>query len=489
MGAGNIGLGRIRNLVELVRIPPPEHEGAGLAAVVVGEHQTTRVDWTLPEPDTDATDEREAQVRSVRRTLPVATRGCEFSLTSAPTWVTLIPPPAVRPRMTDVVLVDGARTPHGTLLGSLTDVGAVELGRVAVDGLLERVDLDPDRVDHAVLGNAIQAGIGQVPGRQVVVESALPASTPTTTVNEASGSGLRAITLAADRITAGRASFVVAGGFESMTNAPWILPGLREGRRYGDVELKDSMILDALWDVNLDVHMGEITERLRDRVGDEYDLSREAQDAYALESHRLAADAIDDGRFDAEIVPVDTPDGTVDRDEGPRPGSTMDDLGRLSPAFREAGTITPANASKLSDGAGVVLVADADAASAAGLEPMARLVDYDYVYRAPDEFNEAVGDVIERLLETNDRVVDDVDAFWVNEAFAAQSVYVMERLGIPRERMNPCGGAVAFGHPIGASGGMLTAALAYQLVVEDLDCGLVGMSLGGGGAVMSLWRR
>jgi acetyl-CoA C-acetyltransferase len=390
---------------------------------------------------------------------------------------------------TDVVLVDGARTPHGTLLGSLTDVSSVELGRVAVDGLLDRVAVDPSAVDWACLGNAIQAGIGQVPGRQVVVESQLPNALPTTTVNEASGSGLRAITLAADRVAAGRADFVVAGGFESMTRAPWILPGLREGRRYGDVTLKDSMLLDALWDVTLDVHMGEITERLVDRFGDEYDLSRAAQDEYALGSHRRAARAIDEGRFDAELVPVETDDGVVSEDEGPRPESTIDDLAKLSPAFRDDGTITPANASKLSDGAGVVLLANAAAAADAGVEPMARLVDYEFVYRAPDEFNEAVGDVVEQLLTTTGRTVDDLDACWVNEAFAAQSVYVMERLGIPREKMNPHGGAVAFGHPIGASGGMLTTSLAYQLVADDLDCGIVGMSLGGGGAVMSLWER
>jgi acetyl-CoA C-acetyltransferase len=391
--------------------------------------------------------------------------------------------------MHDVVLVDGARTPHGTLLGALAGVESVELGRVAVDGLLDRVDLDPARVDWVCLGNAIQAGTGQVPGRQVVVESKLPDSTPTTTVNEASGSGLRAITLAADRIATGKASVVLAGGFESMTRAPWVLPGMRAGKRYGDVTLKDSMLLDALWDVNLDVHMGEITERLVDRFGDEYDLSRAAQDEYALESHRRAAQAVDEGRFDAEIVPVETEGETVDRDEGPRPESTLDDVARLSPAFRPDGTITPANASKLSDGAGVALLADTEFADEMGLEPMARLVDYDYVYRAPDEFNEAVGDVIERLLDSTGVTVDDVDTCWVNEAFAAQSVYVMRRLDIPREKMNPCGGAVAFGHPIGASGGMLTTSLAYQLVADDLDYGLVGMSLGGGGAVMSLWRR
>ena len=392
-------------------------------------------------------------------------------------------------RMDDVVLVDGARTPHGTLLGSLADVSGVALGRTAIDGLLDRTDLDAARVDWVGLGNAIQAGIGQAPGRQAVVDSALPDDTATTTVNEASGSGLRAIALAADRIAAGRASFAVAGGFESMTNAPWVVPGMRSGKRHGDVTMKDSMILDALWDVSLDVHMGEITEGLVDREGDEYDLSRERQDAYALESHRLAANAIEDGTYDPEIVPVETPAGTVERDEGPRPDSTMEDLSALDPAFRADGSITPANASKLADGAGVTLLADADAAAGAGLDPVARLVDYAVTYRPPAEFNEAVGDVIEALLDRNDLAVDDLDACWVNEAFAAQSAYVMDRVGIPRDRMNPRGGAVAYGHPIGASGGMLTTSLAHQLAQEDLTYGIVGMSVGGGGAIMSLWKR
>ncbi|EMA38937.1 thiolase family protein [Halobiforma nitratireducens] len=383
----------------------------------------------------------------------------------------------------DVVLVDGARTPHGTLLGSLADVDAVELARTSIDGLLERVALEGSTVDWVSLGNAIQAGIGQVPGRQAVVESSLPNATRVTTVNEASGSGLRAITLAADRIDAGRAAFAIAGGFESMTNAPWILPDYRKGRRHGDVQIKDSMILDSLWDVNLDVHMGEITEQLVDREG----IPRDAQDEYALESHQLAADAIESGTFDDEIVPVETGGEVVERDEGHRPDSTLEDLAELPTSFREDGTITPGNASKLSDGAGTVLLADEDAADEHGLEPMARLVDYDLVYRDPDEFNEAVGDVVEGLLERNDLRADDVDAFWINEAFAAQSVYVMERVGIPRERMNPLGGAVAFGHPIGGSGGMLATSLAYQLQRDDdVSRGMVGMSVGGGGAIMAL---
>jgi acetyl-CoA C-acetyltransferase len=382
-----------------------------------------------------------------------------------------------------IVLVDGARTPHGTLLGSLASVEAVELGRTALDGLLERVDVAGGAVDWVCLGNAIQAGIGQVPGRQAVIKSSLPNETRATTVNEASGSGLSAIALAADRIAAGRAEIAVAGGFESMSNAPWIIPDYRKGRRYGDVEIKDSMLLDSLWDVNLDVHMGEITERLVDRE----DVPREEQDRYALESHQLAAEAIESGAFDDEIVPVQTGGTIVDRDQGPRPDSTLSDLAELPPSFREDGTITAGNASKLSDGAGVVLLADGDTAAERDLEPLATLVDYDHVYRDPDEFNEAVGDVVESLLERNGLAVADVDAFWINEAFAAQSVYVMDRVGIPREQLNPCGGAVAFGHPIGASGGMLAASLGYQLRDDpDVSRGLVGMSVGGGGAIMAL---
>ncbi|WP_254533319.1 thiolase family protein [Natrinema gelatinilyticum] len=402
--------------------------------------------------------------------------------------------------MSDIVLIDAARTPHGTLMGSLADVEAVELGRVALDGLVERVEIGGDAIDWVALGNAIQAGIGQVPGRQAVVESSVSDETAVTTINEASGSGLRAITVAADRIAADRAEFAIAGGFESMTNAPWILPGYRKGRRHGDVTLRDSMILDSLWDVNLDVHMGEIAERLVDRVSDSkqdqseadsdtYDLSRDRQDEYALSSHRRAAEAIDGGRFDSEIVPVETSSGTVARDEGPRPDSSVDDLAALSPAFRTDGTVTPANASKLADGAGVVLLADANATESVGLDPMLELVDYRLAYRAPDEFNEAVGDALEELLDNNNLAVEDIDHFEINEAFAAQSVYVMQRLEIPREKCNPNGGAVAFGHPIGASGGMLAASLAYSMTEENLDYGILGMSIGGGGAIMSLWNR
>ena len=387
--------------------------------------------------------------------------------------------------MHDVVLVDGARTPHGALLGGLGDVSAVELGRTALDGLLDRVAVAPEDVGYVIVGNAIQAGIGQVPGRQAVYASTLPKETPVTTINEASGSGVRAIMNAHDHLAAGRADFVVAGGMESMTNAPYVLPDHRKGTRMGDVELKDSMIYDSLWDVSYDQHMGELTEALVEREG----ITRERQDQYALESNERAVEAIEAGLFDDEIVPVETADGVVDTDEGPRADTSLEELGRLPTPFADPGTITPGNASKLSDGAGFVLLATAEAADEAGLEPMARVTDYAVQYRDPKWFNDAVAAAVEALLEQNDLAVEDVDRYEVNEAFAAQMVHVMDRVGVPRDRLDTRGGAVAYGHPIGASGGMIAASLAYELEREDLGRGFVGMSVGGGGGVMAMLER
>ncbi len=382
----------------------------------------------------------------------------------------------------DVFLVDGARTPHGALLGSLADLTAVELGTAALDGLLDRVPIAPEAVEWVALGNAIQAGLGQVPGRQAVVASRLPETTPATTVNEASGSGVRAIALAADRIAAGRADVAVAGGMESMTNAPFLVPDHRKGRRHGDGRLVDSMVRDALWDESYDAHMGELTEALVDREG----ISRERQDEYALASNERALAAVESGRFDEETVAVETRGGPVETDEGPRE-TTLERLGDLPAAF--GGTITAGNASKLSDGAGVVLLASGDAVEHHDLDPMARVVDYAVVYRDPKWFNDAVPDAVEALLSKAGLDVADVDLYELNEAFAAQMVYASDRLGIPADRLNTRGGAVAFGHPIGASGGMLATSLAYAMREDGARYGTVGMSIGGGGGIMLLLER
>lgn len=383
---------------------------------------------------------------------------------------------------TNAVVLDAARTPHGKFLGSLADVTAVDLGSTALEGLLDRSGIDPDTIDWVGFGNAVSAGIGQVPARQVALAGGLPDGTAATTVNEASGSGLRAIALAADRIDAGRIDVAVAGGTESMSNAPHLAPDVRRGTRMGDSELVDAMIWDSLWDHQYDAHMGELTEELVDEHG----ISRDAQDEYALESHRRAVQAIEEGAFDEEIVPVEVDGESFDTDEGPRADTSVEALAGLDPAFREGGTITPGNASDLSDGAGAVLVADEDAADDVGVEPMARIVDYAVAYRDPKWFGLSVGDAVANLLESNDLSVEDVDVFELNEAFAAQMVSVSDRLGIPREKLNPLGGAVALGHPIGASGGILTTTLVHAMEREGLDIGVVGMSVGGGGGIAML---
>lgn len=387
--------------------------------------------------------------------------------------------------MTDVVVVDGARTAHGNLLGSLADRTATDLGLAVVEGLLERTGIGADLVDWVCLGNCVQAGVGQVPARQVVVDSELPDSCPATTTNEASGSGLRAITNAIDRIEAGRVDVAVAGGMESMSNAPYLVRELRGGRRHGNTTLVDAMIYDALWDVNYDAHMGTLTDRIAER----FDISRAAQDEYAQRSNQRAGEAIDAGAFEQEIVPVEADGGLVTEDEGPRPETTAEDLAALPPAFGEAGTITAGNASKLSDGAGAVLLADAEAANAAGVGPMAHVEEYAVAYRDPAEFSLAVCNALRALFERADIGVADVDHFELNEAFAAQMVYVADELDIPVEKHNPLGGAVALGHPIGASGGILTTTLLYAMEHRDLDRGVVAMSVGGGGALaLSLTR-
>jgi acetyl-CoA C-acetyltransferase len=387
--------------------------------------------------------------------------------------------------MSNTVLVDAVRTPHGAFLGSLSDVSAVELGSTAVGGLLDRAEVGPAAIDWVGLGNAIQAAVGQVPARQAAIEGGLSESTPATTINEASGSGLRSIALALDRIDAGRTDFAVAGGMESMSRAPHALPGHREGRRHGDATLLDLMLTDGLVDQLYDAHMGELTERLADR----FDLTREAQDEYAVDSHRRAATAIESGAFDEEIVPVETEDDHLEQDEGPRPEADVETLSGLPPAFESDGTITAGNASDLSDGAGVVLLADAEAARNEGLDPLARVLDYAVAYRDPKWFGMAVGDAVEDLLEANDLEVGDVDTFELNEAFAAQMVYVRDRLDLPPNRHNPQGGAVSLGHPIGASGGILTTTIAHRMAKEDFERGIVGMSIAGGGGIAMLLER
>ncbi|MFB6218147.1 MAG: acetyl-CoA C-acyltransferase [Halobacteriaceae archaeon] len=386
--------------------------------------------------------------------------------------------------MSDTVILGAARTPHGALLGGLADVPATELGATAAAAAVERAGVHGTAVEWVGMGQAIQAGVGQVPARQVGVDAGLPDGVPATTVNEASGSGLRALALAADRIDAGRAGVALAGGMESMSNAPHVVE-MRRGRRHGDATLADAMVRDGLWDTVYDAHMGELTERLVERHG----LTREAQDRYALESNRRAARAVEAGAFDDEIVPVGDGDDALAVDEGPRPDTDTEQLGELAPAFAEEGTVTAGNASGLSDGAGAVVLATRVAADDLGAEPRAELVDYAVHYRDPQWFGLAVGDAVADLLAANDLAAGDVDRYEINEAFAAPMLRVRERLDIPAGRFNPDGGAIALGHPIGASGAILTTTLLYGMERAGHDLGVVGMSIGGGRGIAALLRR
>ncbi len=385
---------------------------------------------------------------------------------------------------TDASVVEARRTPHGRILGALADVSAVDLGTTSVEALLEGAEVEPDDVDWVGMGNAISAGLGQVPARQVTVRSRLPDITHATTVNEASGSGLRAITTAVNKIDSGRSEVAVAGGMESMTNAPYLLHDLRKGRRHGDTELVDSMVKDALWDMNLDSHMGELTEELVDEHG----ISREEQDRYALRSHSRALEAVESGVFDPEVVAVEVDGEAVERDEGPR-DTSMEKLGKLRPAFREDGSITAGNASDLSDGAGCALVVHRDRAEDVTDEAVYDVVDHATSYRNPRWFGLSVTDVVDSLLTSNDLSVDDVDVFEINEAFAATMVHFQREIEVPDDKLNVRGGAIALGHPIGASGGMLTTSLLHTMREHGHEIGVVGMSIGGGGGIAMLIRR
>ncbi len=282
--------------------------------------------------------------------------------------------------MVEIVIADAKRTPHGKLLGQFTNVSAVELGGTAINGLLHATNLPHDAVDYVVMGHSIQAGCGQVPARQAALKAGLPDDTPATTVNEASGSGLRAILTAVDRIHAGRNEFVVAGGMESMSNAPYLLPEFRNGRKHGNSEVVDSMVRDALWDMPYQAHMGSLTEDLVER----FNISREAQDQYALESQRRAVESVENGVFEEEVTPVNVDGEERSADEGPRPDTSMEKLSQLEPFFKpaaEGGTVTAGNASDLSDGAAATLVTSKEAAESHGLDALAHIVDYSVAYR------------------------------------------------------------------------------------------------------------
>ncbi|MEW6212498.1 MAG: acetyl-CoA C-acetyltransferase [Acidobacteriota bacterium] len=386
--------------------------------------------------------------------------------------------------MTDAVILSGARTPVGKLLGALKDLSAVDLGVIAARAAIERAGIDPAEVDEVILGNVVQAGNGQNPARQVALRAGIPDSVAALTINKVCGSGLKAVMLAANSIRVGEIQIAVAGGMESMTRAPYLLRRAREGYRMGNGELIDSMIYDGLWCAFDDWHMGNTGEVVAER----YRVSREEQDAYALASHRKAIAAMKEGRFDAEIVPVEIKQKKgqsllVSHDEGPREDTTLEALSKLRPAFKEGGTVTAGNAPPVNDGAAALVVASSEAAERMGRKPLARIVAQATSGMEPKLVMMAPVTAIQKTLERAGWKLSDVDLIELNEAFSVQAVAITRELGIDANRLNVNGGAVALGHPIGASGARILVTLLYEMQRRAARRGVAALCLGGGNAV------
>ncbi|HEY3096216.1 MAG TPA: acetyl-CoA C-acetyltransferase [Acidimicrobiia bacterium] len=363
------------------------------------------------------------------------------------------------------VIISSARTPIGKLSGALASFSAMDLGGFAIAAALERAGVGPEQVDYVIMGQVLQGGQGQITARQAAVKAGVPMTVPALTVNKVCLSGMNAIYLADQMVQAGDAEVVVAGGMESMTAAPYLLPGARAGYRMGDGKLVDSMIGDGLWCAFDAVHMGAGTEKYAGQVGG---LTREAQDEFAAKSHERAATAIKEGRFTAEIAPVSVPQRKgepilVDTDEGVRPGTTPESLGALKPAFSKDGTITAGNASQISDGAAAVIVTSREVADDLGATPIAELVSFGMVAGPDASLLTQPSRAIKRALEAVDKSVSDIDLFEINEAFAAVGLAAMRDLGINDDVVNVNGGAIALGHPIGMSGTRLVATLVNEL--------------------------
>ena len=380
--------------------------------------------------------------------------------------------------MPEAVILSAVRTPIGRFLGGLADVPAPRLGAVVVREAVRRAGVAPEEVDEVILGNILSAGLGQAPARQAARYAGLPDSVGAVTVNKMCGSGLKAVVLAAQAVRAGDGRVYVAGGMENMSRAPYLLPRARTGYRLGHGEVQDSMILDGLWDPYRDCHMGSCAELL----AAEYRISRQDQDAYAERSYRLALQALDAGWFRPETVPVEADGKRVEEDEEPR-RVQFNRIPTLKPAFERDGTVTAANASSISDGAAAVVVAERSVADRVGTRPLARVVGYAQAATAPEWFTIAPAAAIERLLERVGWRKEDVDLYEINEAFAAVVLGVCRKLGLSLDAVNVHGGAVALGHPIGASGARILTTLLYAMQQRDARRGVAAICLGGGEAV------
>lgn len=385
--------------------------------------------------------------------------------------------------MTDIFIVDGARTPIGSFMGELSAVPAPELGATAIRGVLKRTGVDPAAIDEVIMGCVLPAGVGQAPARQAMRKAGIPDATGALTLNKVCGSGMKAVMVARSEIAAGDYELVIAGGMESMSLAPHYVKSLRAGAKMGHQQLLDGMIYDGLWDPYDDLHMGNCAEQCVAK----YNLSREEQDAFARRSYERARQAVGSGAFKAEIEPVSIPQRkgdpkVVDTDEEPFKGDP-DKLGGLRPAFEKTGTITAGNASTINDGAAALLLASQAAVQKHGLKPRARIVASATHSQEPVWFTTAPVGAMQKVLARAGMTVADIDLFEVNEAFAAVAMVAQRELDIPDHKFNVRGGAVAIGHPIGASGARLLVTLMQALADAGQKRGLASLCIGGGEAV------
>lgn len=384
----------------------------------------------------------------------------------------------------NIVIVDAARTAIGTFGGTLAGLPAHELGAKVIAGLLERTGIEPEEVDEVILGQVLAAGCGQNPARQAAIAAGLPVETSAMTINKVCGSGLKAVHLAMQAVACGDAQVVVAGGQENMSSSAHVLPGSRSGNKMGDWKMKDTMIVDGLWDAFNDYHMGTTAQNIADR----WNLSREQQDAFAAASQQKAEAALNDNRFADEIIPVSIPQRRADpvvfeRDEFPRAGTTAEGLGKLRPAFSRDGTVTAGNASGINDGAAAVLVMSEDKARELGLEPMARIVAFSSAGVDPSIMGTGPIPASTQCLERAGWEVGDLGRIEANEAFAAQAMCVNQEMGWDTDKVNVNGGAIALGHPIGASGCRVLVTLLHEMRRSNAKRGLATLCIGGGQGV------
>jgi acetyl-CoA C-acetyltransferase len=385
----------------------------------------------------------------------------------------------------DIVILSGVRTPIGKFQGSLSDIPAPKLGSIVVKEAVRRAGIDPASVDECIMGNVVSAGLGQNAARQAALLGGLPSSVGAMTINKVCGSGLKSVGLAAQAIMTNNSNIVVAGGMESMTNAPYLLPNARKGYRLGNGQLIDSMVHDGLWDVYNDYHMGNTGEN----VAEKYKITRDEQDEYSVNSHRKAVSAMKECRFKDQIIPVEVPGkkkGEVilfDKDEGPREDTTIDALRKLKPAFKKDGTVTAGNAPGVNDGAAAVVVTSARMAQQLGKKPLARIVAQATSGVDPAWVMMAPVDAIRLLWKKTGWDKDEVDLYEINEAFAVAAIAVTRELGLDLNKVNVNGGAVALGHPIGATGARILVTLLYEMQRRDVKKGIAALCLGGGNAV------